>query len=62
MQDLFDQSGLRRAQTGFHSDSDTEIRERLSEGDLVLANAGSSLRDGDRVKPVLAEVTGPGQA
>jgi HlyD family secretion protein len=62
MQDLFDQSVLRRAQTGFHSDSDTEIREVLSEGDLVVANAGSSLRGGDRVKPVLAEVTGPGQA
>jgi HlyD family secretion protein len=61
MQDLFDQSVLRRAQTGFHSDSDTEIREGLSEGDQVVANAGGSLRDDDRVKPVLPEINGLGQ-
>ncbi|MET0537418.1 MAG: hypothetical protein ABWZ64_05590 [Xanthobacteraceae bacterium] len=61
MQDLFDQSVLRRAQTGFHSDSDTEIREGLSEGDQVVANAGGPLRDDDRVKPVLPEITGLGQ-
>jgi multidrug efflux pump subunit AcrA (membrane-fusion protein) len=51
----------RLVQTGFHSDTDTEIREGLREGDLVVANAGSSLRDGDRVKPVFSEVTGVGQ-
>jgi HlyD family secretion protein len=51
----------RLVQTGFHSDTDTEIREGLREGDLVVANAGSSLRDGDKVKPVFAEVTGLGQ-
>jgi molybdopterin biosynthesis enzyme len=49
-------------QTGFHSDTDTEIRAGLREGDLVVANAGSSLGDGDRVKPVFSEVTGIGQA
>jgi hypothetical protein len=31
----------------------------LSEGNLVVANAGSSLRDGDKVKPVLADATRP---
>jgi hypothetical protein len=51
----------RLVQTGFHFDSDTEIREGLCEGDLVVPNAGSSLRDGDRVKPAFSEVTGVGQ-
>jgi len=40
---------------GIHSDTDTEIREGLREGDLVVANAGSSLRDGDKVRPVVAD-------
>ena len=48
-------------QTGFHSDTDSEIRAGVREGDLVVANAGSSLRDGDRVKPVFSEVTVIGQ-
>lgn len=42
----------RKVQIGFHSDNDTEIRNGLREGDIVVANAGSSLRDGDRVKPI----------
>ena len=33
-----------------------EIRNGLSEGNMVVANAGSSLRDGDRVNPIVAEV------
>jgi multidrug efflux pump subunit AcrA (membrane-fusion protein) len=37
---------------GYQSDNDIEIREGLREGDLVVANSGSSLRDGDKVKPV----------
>lgn len=51
----------RRVQLGFHSDYDMEIRSGLSEGNLVVANAGSSLRDGDKVKPVLADATRPRQ-
>ncbi len=47
----------RRVQLGFHSDYDMEIRDGLREGSLVVANAGSSLRDGDKVKPVLVETT-----
>ena len=45
----------RRVQVGFHSDTDVEIRDGIREGDLVVANAGSSLRDGDRVRPIVAD-------
>jgi HlyD family secretion protein len=45
----------RLVQVGLHSDTDTEIREGLQAGDLVVANAGSSLRDGDKVRPVVAD-------
>jgi multidrug efflux pump subunit AcrA (membrane-fusion protein) len=44
----------RRVDVGFHSDTDTEIRAGLQEGDMVVANAGSSLRNGDRVTPIVA--------
>jgi multidrug efflux pump subunit AcrA (membrane-fusion protein) len=49
----------RRVQLGFHSDYEMEIRDGLREGNLVVANAGSSLRDGDKVKPVLSEPVRP---
>jgi multidrug efflux pump subunit AcrA (membrane-fusion protein) len=45
----------RNIQVGIHSDSDIEVRKGLSEGDLIVANAGTSLRDGDRVKPIDAD-------
>ena len=45
----------RLIQVGLRSDTDTEVRDGLREGDLVVANAGSSLRDGDRVTPIVAE-------
>jgi multidrug efflux pump subunit AcrA (membrane-fusion protein) len=45
----------RHVQVGLHSDTDTEIRDGLHEGDLVVANAGSSLRDGDKVRPIVAD-------
>lgn len=44
----------RSVQVGLHSDTDIEVRKGLDEGDLVVANAGSSLRDGDKVTPVEA--------
>jgi multidrug efflux pump subunit AcrA (membrane-fusion protein) len=47
----------RLVRVGYHSDTDTEIREGLHEGDLVVANAGGSLGDGDKVKPVDADAT-----
>jgi len=42
-------------QVGLHSDTDTEIVEGLREGDVVVANAGGSLREGDKVTPVFAD-------
>jgi HlyD family secretion protein len=45
----------RRVQVGFHSNADIEIRDGIREGDMVVANAGSSLRDGDRVRPIVAD-------
>jgi multidrug efflux pump subunit AcrA (membrane-fusion protein) len=43
----------RLVQVGLHSDTHTEILDGLREGEMVVANAGSSLRDGDRVKPIV---------
>jgi RND family efflux transporter MFP subunit len=45
----------RLVQVGLHSDTDTEVRDGLREGDLIVANAGSSLRDGDKVTPIVAD-------
>jgi multidrug efflux pump subunit AcrA (membrane-fusion protein) len=51
----------RLVQVGLHSDTDTEIRDGLREGDMVVANAGGSLRDGDKVKPLTADTARTGQ-
>jgi multidrug efflux pump subunit AcrA (membrane-fusion protein) len=40
---------------GLLSDANVEIREGLKEGELVVANAGGSLHDGDHVKTVLVD-------
>ena len=45
----------RLVQIGLQSATDTEIRDGLREGDLVVANAGSSLHDGDKVRPIVAD-------
>jgi hypothetical protein len=37
------------------SDLNAEIQQGLAEGELVVANAGSSLRYGDKVKRVRAK-------
>ena len=42
----------RRIRTGLRSDTDIEIRDGVTEGDVLVANAGTSLHDGDAVKPV----------
>jgi hypothetical protein len=47
----------RNVQVGIHSGSSTEVRSGLTEGDIVVANAGTSLRDGDRVKPADTDST-----
>jgi multidrug efflux pump subunit AcrA (membrane-fusion protein) len=45
----------RQVQLGLLSDNNVEIREGISEGDTVVANAGTSLHDGDLVKTIFAE-------
>ena len=52
----------RRVRVGFHSDQNVEIREGVHEGDTIVANAGTSLRDGDQVQPKFADEIGqPGE-
>jgi hypothetical protein len=42
----------RKVQVGVSKVTDVEIVNGLKEGELVVANAGSSLRDGSKVIPV----------
>ncbi|MDB5564835.1 MAG: Secretion protein HlyD [Tardiphaga sp.] len=44
----------RRVEIGLMSAGRVEIREGLSEGDIVVARAGALLREGDPVRPVTA--------
>jgi multidrug efflux pump subunit AcrA (membrane-fusion protein) len=44
-----------RVRVGLRSDRDAEIKEGLRVGELVVAHAGGSLRDGDQVSPVFSE-------
>jgi HlyD family secretion protein len=41
----------RKVRVGLLSAREAEIHEGISEGELVVAHAGTSLRDGDRVRP-----------
>ena len=43
----------RHVRVGLRSDINAEIEDGLKAGDVVVANAGTSLRDGDRVRPML---------
>jgi multidrug efflux pump subunit AcrA (membrane-fusion protein) len=45
----------RRVRTGLASDTATEILEGLAVGEIVVADAGTSLHDGDRIKAVFAQ-------
>ncbi|MEA2920056.1 MAG: hypothetical protein QOF07_19 [Bradyrhizobium sp.] len=45
----------RRVRVGLVSDSSTEILEGIADGEIVVADAGSSLHDGDQIKTVFAE-------
>lgn len=45
----------RKVQVGLFSDTDIEIREGLKEGEIVVANAGTSLHDGDKIKPIFPD-------
>lgn len=44
----------RQVSVGLLEAGQVEIREGLSEGDVVVARAGAFVRDGDRVRPVIA--------
>ena len=45
----------RPVRIGLLSDTNVEIREGLKEGEIVVANAGGSLHDGDHVKTVFVD-------
>ncbi|MGH6843306.1 MAG: efflux RND transporter periplasmic adaptor subunit, partial [Methylocella sp.] len=45
----------RRVRVGLSSDTSFEITEGLNEGEAVVANAGTSLHDGDQVQPIFAD-------
>ncbi len=45
----------RKVKVGLVSDTSTEILEGLDVGEIVVADAGSSLHDGDRIKTTFAE-------
>jgi multidrug efflux pump subunit AcrA (membrane-fusion protein) len=45
----------RKVRVGLVSDSATEILEGLDVGEIVVADAGSSLHDGDQIKTMFAE-------
>jgi multidrug efflux pump subunit AcrA (membrane-fusion protein) len=44
----------RKVRVGLLSDDSVEIRSGLKEGDIVVANAGTSLHDGEKVRTVFA--------
>jgi len=44
----------RKVRVGLVSDTSTEILEGLAAGEIVVADAGSSLHDGDRIKTMFA--------
>ena len=52
-------AGSRRARSrrAWRPASLVEVKEGLSEGDLVVARSGTFLRDGDAVRPVLSRTT-----
>ncbi|WP_316195146.1 MULTISPECIES: efflux RND transporter periplasmic adaptor subunit [unclassified Bradyrhizobium] len=45
----------RRVRVGLVSDTASEILDGLTEGEIVVADAGSSLHDGDQIKTMFAE-------
>jgi multidrug efflux pump subunit AcrA (membrane-fusion protein) len=48
----------RNVRVGLTSDKDAEIREGVKEGDLVVAHAGTSLREGEKVTTIFADEFG----
>jgi len=45
----------RKVRVGLTSDTSTEILEGLDVGETVVADAGSSLHDGDQIKTMFAD-------
>jgi multidrug efflux pump subunit AcrA (membrane-fusion protein) len=45
---------MRRVVVGLLSDDSIEIRQGLNEGDIVVANSGTSLHEGDKIRPMFA--------
>ncbi len=45
----------RRVKTGLVSETSTEILEGVADGEMVVANAGTSLHDGDQIRSILAD-------
>jgi multidrug efflux pump subunit AcrA (membrane-fusion protein) len=45
----------RRVRVGLVSDTSTEILEGVTEGEIVVADAGTSLHDGDKIKTMFAD-------
>ena len=45
----------RRVKVGLVSDTSTEILEGLTEGEIVVADAGTSLHDGDQIRTMFAD-------
>ncbi|TXM79104.1 efflux RND transporter periplasmic adaptor subunit [Methylobacterium sp. WL69] len=54
-----DRVEAREVRTGLSDDDDIEIRKGLDAGERVVARAGSFLRDGDRVRPVMVAAPAP---
>jgi multidrug efflux pump subunit AcrA (membrane-fusion protein) len=48
----------RRVRVGLLADRTLEILDGVKEGETIVANAGTSLHDGDKVNPVLADEVG----
>ncbi len=48
----------RHVRLGLFTDTDIEVQDGVGAGDLVIANAGTSLHDGDQVKPIFADDAG----
>jgi multidrug efflux pump subunit AcrA (membrane-fusion protein) len=49
-----DRIEMRRVTAGLTAQSNVQIREGLAEGDMIVIRSGAFLREGDRVRPVLA--------
>jgi multidrug efflux pump subunit AcrA (membrane-fusion protein) len=50
-----DRVETRRVTVGLFAQNDVQIREGLTEGDMIVVRSGAFLRDGDRVRAVVAD-------